>query len=96
MSGLPDERPTETLCATVPWLGQQRGEPLHPPGGPAEWPEETCYHGLQDGSQVYVCVSPPGLNVESLHPAEVKSAEVTFGRNEKFIISTTTVYENKG
>lgn len=54
MSGLADERPTETLCAAVPRLGQQRGALLHPPGGLAKWTEETRYHGLQDGSPVCV------------------------------------------
>lgn len=52
MSGLSDERPSEALCASVPRLDQQRGAVLHPPGGPAEWPEETFHHGLQDGGQV--------------------------------------------
>lgn len=52
MPGLPDEGPAEALCPTVPRHGHQGGALLHPPGGPAEWPEEARYHGLQDGSQV--------------------------------------------
>lgn len=54
MSGLPDERPAATFCPTVPRPGHQGGAVLYPPGGPAERPEETRHHGLQDGSQVGV------------------------------------------
>jgi len=50
--GLPDEGSAETICPAVPRFGHKRGVLLHPAGGPAERPEEACYHGLQDGSQV--------------------------------------------
>lgn len=66
MPGLPDERPVETLCPAVPRLGHQRGALLHPAGGPAERPEETRHHGLQDGSQV-------GLRAISFFIPEVTS-----------------------
>lgn len=52
MPGVPDERPAETLCPTVLWLGHERGALLHPPGGPGERLEEATHHGLQDGGQV--------------------------------------------
>lgn len=39
MPGLADDRRFETICSSVPRCGHKAGGLLHPPGGPAEWPE---------------------------------------------------------